>query len=310
MTDVRILTAGREDAGKRLDVFLKHRLAEITRARIQKLLEAGVVTVSGLVRKPGYRLKAGETVELRLPIEPEPEPGAPGPEEIPLRVIYKDDDVIVIDKPAGLVVHPGAGRSSGTLVNALLYHFPEVAGVGGKDRPGIVHRLDRDTSGVMLAARSERAWRSLTSQFKKRLVEKTYLTLVWGRFSAQEGKIELPLGRHTRYGWKISVRSRHPKPAETYFQVLRVFPETTFLEIRPLTGRTHQIRVHLAASGHPVVGDPLYGRRNAPAISPRLFLHANIVSFIHPATGERLEFGSPLPAELEAVLERQAASGT
>lgn len=288
----------------RLDVFLSFRLSGVTRSKVQQVIEAGRVRVCGVVRKPGYRLRLNEMVEVEGTVEPEP--SEMRPEDIPLKIIYSDDDIIVIDKQSGLVVHPGAGVLSGTLANAVLFRFPEVAGVGRPDRPGIVHRLDRDTSGVMVVARSVDAYRSLTSQFKRRLVRKTYLTLVWGRFAAQEGKFDWPLGRHMTKGWKISIRSRNPKPAVTFFQVLKSFPETTFLEIKPITGRTHQIRVHLAASGHPVVGDPIYGRKQEEHIAPRLFLHANILSIIHPRTGERLEFGSPLPYELEAVLARQA----
>lgn len=285
--------------GRRLDIVLAERIPELARSQVKKLVDGGAARVSGAVRRSSYKLRAGDSVAFEYEV---PGPERLGPEDIPLKVLYADDDVIVIDKPAGLVVHPGAGNASGTLVNGLLYRFPEIATVGAEDRPGIVHRLDKDTSGVMVAARSARAYESLTRQFRTKDVWKTYLGLVWGRVTAPEGRIAWPIGRHATDGKRISVRSRHGKDAETFFRVLRVFKDTTLLEIRPTTGRTHQIRVHLAAAGHPVAGDPLYGRKKPPRKLPRLFLHAQVISFVHPATGKRLEFGSPLPPELEAVL--------
>ncbi|MCX6569573.1 MAG: RluA family pseudouridine synthase [Candidatus Aminicenantes bacterium] len=212
-----------------------------------------------------------------------------------------------MDKPPGLVVHPGAAHPSGTLANALIHHFPEVALIGSEERPGIVHRLDKDTSGVMVVARSPLAYTELVSQFKRRVVWKTYLGLVWGRVAAPEGKFSWPLGRHPKDGQKISVMARSPKKAETFFEVQRMFAETTLLELRPVTGRTHQIRVHMATAGHPIVGDPIYGRKKEPREFPRTFLHAQTLSFIHPRTGERLAFVSPLPPDLEAVIKRELA---
>lgn len=301
-----VVAVSEESQGKRLDVFLASKITNVSRARLQTMINNGLVKVSGVVRKPGYRLKTSEiiSVERKPWLE---ETAKLQPENIPLKIIYHDKDVIVIDKPSGLVVHPGAGIESGTLVNALIFHFPDIAGIGKEGRPGIVHRLDRDTSGVMVVAKSERAFRSLLYQFKRRLIDKTYLALVWGQMRQTEGKIDWPLGRHFKHGWKISTRTRNPKPASTYFQVLRIFKDTTLVEIKPVTGRTHQIRVHLADAGFPVVGDPIYGHKKETHISPRLFLHANILSFIHPETGLRLEFGSPLPPDLENVLEKQAS---
>ncbi len=303
MSETKLFLAGEEVKGHRLDVFLVSCVKGLTRSQAQKSIEAGMVKVSGLERKAGYRLREGEVVSVEEEVKPEP--SRLEPQDIPLRIIYSDPDIIIIDKPSGLVVHPGAGVISGTLANALLFHFPEIAEIGRPDRPGIVHRLDKDTSGVMVAARSVPAYMSLTSQFKKRLVKKTYLALAWGRFGVMEGKYDWPIGRHVNQGCRISIHTRAPKEAETFFQVLKIFKETTFLEMRPVTGRTHQIRVHLAAAGHPIVGDPLYGKKKEERISPRLFLHANILSIIHPATGERMEFGSPLPYELEEVLAKQ-----
>jgi 23S rRNA pseudouridine1911/1915/1917 synthase len=287
--------------GSRLDVFLAERIPELTRSQIKKLVGAGAAWSAGMARRSSYKLRAGDVLAFDYEI---PGPERLEPEDISLRVFYSDEDVIVLDKPAGLVVHPGAGNLSGTLANALIHLFPEIVRVGPEDRPGIVHRLDKETSGVMVVARSARAYESLLQQFRRKEVWKTYLGLVWGRLMALEGRINWPIGRHLSDGKRISVRSRHPKDAETFFKVLRVFKDTTLLEIRPVTGRTHQIRVHLAASGHPVAGDSLYGRKKAARKFPRLFLHAYTISFVHPGTGQRLEFASPLPPELESVLEK------
>jgi 23S rRNA pseudouridine1911/1915/1917 synthase len=291
--------------GARLDVFLADRLPGLTRAQVRKVIDAGGVRVGSYARKAGYKLRAGDRVHVEYEI-PEPE-GVLVPQNIPIKVIYMDADVIVIDKPPNLVVHPGPGHPSGTLANALIYHFPEVALVGAVERPGLVHRLDQDTSGVMVVARSARAFSSLHDQFKRRVVWKTYLALAWGRVTATEGKLSWPLGRHPKVGSRISVRTRSPKRAETFFQVQRTFKDTTLLEVKPVTGRTHQIRVHLATAGHPVVGDPFYGRKKEPRQFPRIFLHAHTLSFLHPATEERLTFASPLPPDLEAVISRELA---
>jgi 23S rRNA pseudouridine1911/1915/1917 synthase len=287
--------------GSRLDVFLTDKVPGLTRSHLKKLVAKGAAQVGGCARRSSYKLKPGDVVTFEYEI---PSPERLQPQDLPLKILYADEDVIVLDKPAGMVVHPGAGNVSGTLANALIHRFPEIVGVGPEDRPGIVHRLDKETSGVMVVARSARAHESLLRQFRRKEVWKTYLGLVWGRIAAAEGRISWPIGRHPTDGKRISVRSRHPKDAETYFNVLRVLKETTLLEIRPVTGRTHQIRVHLAAAGHPVAGDALYGRKKAAKKFPRLFLHAHTLSFIHPATGERLEFASPLPPELEAVVEK------
>jgi 23S rRNA pseudouridine1911/1915/1917 synthase len=285
-------------AGSRLDLFLTENLRGLTRSQIHKIILGGGVRVDGAVRKPGSRLKAGERIEVEFEEE-----GADilSAEDIPLRVLASDGSIVVLDKPSGMTVHPGAGRREGTLAAALIHAFPEIAGVGSPERPGIVHRLDRETSGVMVAARSPAAFESLSGQFRDRNVHKIYLGLVWGRMPAAEGCFTWAIGRHVRHGQKISVRTRRPKQAETRYRVLREYRETTLLELRPVTGRTHQIRVHLAAAGHPVVGDGRYGKKGARKF-PRLFLHAHRLSFSHPGTGERVEFESPLPAELEEIL--------
>jgi 23S rRNA pseudouridine1911/1915/1917 synthase len=298
------LVVGEEAAGGlRLDVFLADRLEGLSRAQVRKAIDAGGARVGSFRRKAGYKVKPGDRVHVEYEI-PEPE-GPLVPQPIPLKVIFEDQDVIVIDKPPHLVVHPGPGHPSGTLVNALLYRFPEVSVIGPPDRPGIVHRLDQDTSGVMVAARSLRAYAFLRDQFKRRVVWKTYLALVWGRMSETSGKLSWPLGRHPKEGRRISIRTRSPKRAETFFQVQRAFKDTTLCEVKPVTGRTHQIRVHMAAAGHPVCGDPVYGRRREPRDFPRIFLHAHTLSFLHPETEERLAFASPLAPDLEAVIQRE-----
>jgi 23S rRNA pseudouridine1911/1915/1917 synthase len=287
----------------RLDVFLADKIPGLSRAQVQKVIDGGGVRVGSFARKAGYKLKANDRIHVDYKL-PEPEAKLV-PQNIPLKIIYMDADVIVIDKQANLVVHPGPGHPSGTLANALIHHFPEVALIGAEERPGIVHRLDQDTSGVMVVARTPVAFSSLQEQFRRRVVWKTYLALAWGRVTATEGRLSWPLGRHPKEGSRMSVRARSPKRAETFFQVQRVFRDTTLLEVRPVTGRTHQIRVHLAAAGHPIVGDPVYGRRREPREFPRIFLHAHTLSFVHPSTGERLTFASPLPPDLEAVVERE-----
>jgi 23S rRNA pseudouridine1911/1915/1917 synthase len=300
------LVVGPDAGGRtRLDVFLADKIEGLSRAQVRKVIDAGGVRVGSYARKAGYKLKAGDRVHVEYEI-PEPE-GVLVPQNIPIKVIYMDADVIVIDKQANLVVHPGPGHPSGTLANALIYHFPEVAQIGCEERPGLVHRLDQDTSGVMVVARTPLAFTSLQEQFRRRVVWKTYLALAWGRVTATEGKLSWPLGRHPKEGSRISIRARSPKKAETFFQVQRTFKDTTLLEVKPVTGRTHQIRVHLAAAGHPVVGDPVYGRKKEPREFPRIFLHAHTLSFIHPSTEERLTFASPLPPDLEAVISREMA---
>jgi len=286
--------------GARLDVFLAANVSGMTRSQLKKLIDSGDVRVAGEIRRAGFKVRAGDRVVIEYETR---NPDPLEPQDVPFKILFVDSEIIVLDKPSGLVVHPGAGNPAGTLANALVYHFPEIAAVGPPDRPGIVHRLDKETSGLMVAARTGRAYESLLQQFKRRDVWKTYLGLALGRITAPEGRINWPLGRHATEGKKISVRSRHPKPAETFFTVLRVFNQATLLEIKPVTGRTHQIRVHLAAAGHPIAGDSLYGPKKKRIKVPRLFLHAHTLSFIHPGTGERLTFASQLPPDLEAVLE-------
>jgi 23S rRNA pseudouridine1911/1915/1917 synthase len=295
-----VVSAG-SGPGRRLDVYLAERLEGLTRSHIRKLIEGGKVMVNGASKKAGYKLRENDLIEAEVGEEPSPELR---PQDVPLTVLYADDQIVVIDKPCGLVVHPGAGNREGTLAGVLLYRFPEISGLGPAERPGIVHRLDKETSGVMVVARSPEAYASLQKQFRDRDVRKVYLGLAWGRMPA-EGRIDRPIGRHIKHGQRMSVCTRKPRPAETFFKVQEEFKGMSFLEIRPVTGRTHQIRVHLAAAGHPLAGDSRYGRRKEEPKFPRLFLHAHRLSFIHPGTGERVEFASDLPDDLRSLLERE-----
>ncbi len=291
-------------AGPRLDVYLAGQAPGLSRAAARRLIDEGKVLVNGKAGRASLRLREGDRIAVELDAAAAA-PGKPEPQAIPLEILYADEDVIVLNKPSGMVVHPGAGNREGTLANALLALYPEMAGVGPEERPGIVHRLDKGTSGVMVAARSSRAHASLVGQFKRHDVRKTYVGLVYGRVAEAEGHIDWPIGRHATKRKRISIHSKDPRDAETFFRVIEALPEATLLEIRPVTGRTHQIRVHLAAAGHPIVGDGVYGRKKLSKRYPRLFLHARTLSFLHPVTGERLEFAAPLPAELGSVLEAE-----
>ncbi len=285
------------DRGKRLDQFLRERLPQYSRARLQDWIEQGRVLVNGSPEKRSFLLKGAE----RIDVEPaELPPLRATPEDLPLEVLYEDADVIAINKPAGMVVHTGAGQHSGTLVNAVLHRFETLSTVGGDLRPGIVHRLDRFTSGVILIARNDAAHRHLAAQFASREVEKIYLALVHGRVKQDEGRITTPIARDPIHRTRMTARLAHGRHAITSYQVLKRFEGFTFLEVKIGTGRTHQIRVHLASIGHPVAGDKLYG---APAGTlGRYFLHARQITFTSPSSSERITVSAPLPPELEAVL--------
>jgi 23S rRNA pseudouridine1911/1915/1917 synthase len=291
------------DAGKRLDRFLQEQLPAYSRTRLQEWIRSGRVLAGGKPEKAARILRGGELVEL------EPAEQAPlraEAEAIPLDILYEDEDVIAVDKPAGMVVHAGAGCRSGTLVNALLHRFGSLSKAGGELRPGIVHRLDRYTSGVILVARHDAAHRNLAEQFAQRKVEKIYLALVHGAVKAERGRLERPITRDPARRVRMTARLGHGRAALTEYRVLRRFRAFTFLEVRIGTGRTHQIRVHLAGIGHPVVGDRLYGApakiEDAPPLG-RFFLHAHRIRFRKPSTGEPVSVESPLPGELEAWLK-------
>lgn len=293
---------------QRLDHFLTAQLPQLSRARLQQLIRQGRASLDGKpVRRPGLRLRGGERLELD--IVGRPPLAAAEPEDIPLSILYEDDDLIAVDKPAGLVVHAGAGRARGTLVNALLHRYRQLSSVGGPLRPGIVHRLDKNTSGVLLVARNDQAHRRLAEQFSRRTVEKRYLALLHGRLPRARDTISLAVARDARRRTRMTTRRRQGREAVTSYCVLESVPGFTLVEARLHTGRTHQIRVHFSALGHPVVGDTLYGapHRLSPEGSAGLnldrhFLHARSLRVQHPRTGEPLAVASPLPTDLIALL--------
>lgn len=289
--------------GKRLDSAIAELEPDLSRSRIRRLVEQGAFTVGGSVSKPAHRLRLGE--EIRGCVPP-PEPDRLEPEAIPLDVVFEDADVIVVDKPPGLVVHPSPGHRSGTLVHALLHHCSELSGVGGVQRPGIVHRLDKDTSGLIVSAKNDRAHRGLARQFQAHSIDREYLALVRGRPTASAGTVDAAIGRHPSDRKRFSTRVGRGRRAVTHWSVVERFEHASLLRVSLETGRTHQIRVHLAASGLPVAGDPLYGggKRITRALGlERQALHAARLGFDHPQTGARVVFESPLPDDLSAVLE-------
>lgn len=279
-----------EQSGERLDHFLAARLPAFSRSRLQALVKSGHITLNGAQTRSSAKLRAGDAVQVT---EPPAQPTDVAAQDIPLRVLFEDADLIVIDKPAGLVVHPAAGNPDGTLVNALLHHCDELSGIGGVERPGIVHRLDKETSGCLVAAKNDEAHRSLVEQFAGREVAKVYLALAAGRFRWKSGECKDPIGRHRANRQKMAVTERG-KPAHTTWRVLRELDCGTLVECSLHTGRTHQIRVHLKHLGHPVLGDETYGKRGAYT---RQMLHAWKLAFTHPRTRERLSFVSPIPAD-------------
>ncbi len=282
-------------AGLRLDHFLCDRMTQFSRSRIQSWIEADRARVNGAVKRASYKLRAGESVEL----EPAGlKPLNAFPEDIPLQILYEDEDLIAIDKPAGLVVHAGAGCHSGTLVNALLHHFGQLSTVGGDLRPGIVHRLDKGTSGVLLVARTDQAHRHLAAQFASRQVKKVYLALVHGQVLREQGVIQTAITRDPNNRTRMTARLEHGRDAHTEYRVLERLGKFTLLEVRIGTGRTHQIRVHLSQLGHPIAGDTLYGGAAHPAGRP--WLHAFQVTFAQPASGTTITLEAPVPPELEA----------
>jgi 23S rRNA pseudouridine1911/1915/1917 synthase len=290
--------------GERLDRALAM-LTGWSRAEVQTLIREGSVLVGRRTVSKSRRLQAGEVVQVeRVPRTAPP----PGPEPVAIAVRYADDDLVVVDKPAGLVVHPGAGHDHGTLVHGLLHEYPEIAAVGDPARPGIVHRLDRDTSGLMLVARSPAAYDTLVEDLAQRRVERTYLALVWGVPESTRGVIDAPIGRSTRRRTRMAIREAG-REARTAYALVEAFEGSSLLECRLETGRTHQIRVHLDAIGHPVVGDELYGGRREPIPLARPFLLAARLSLSHPTTGRPLELEAPLPPELVEVLEGLRAGG-
>lgn len=299
------------EAQKRLDLFLaKQPELGLSRTAIQSLLSQGLIKVNGKLVKPSYRIEPGDKLEINVP---EPEPLAVESEDIPLDIYYEDEQVIVINKPAGMVVHPAAGVKKGTLVNALLAHCHDLSGIGGIQRPGIVHRLDKGTSGLLMVAKTDFAHQSLSAQLKERSITRKYLALVYGKVEPKEGYIETQIGRHPKDRKKMAVRIEGGRIAGTHYKVVKYFKEFTLLECKLTTGRTHQIRVHLSHLGYPVVGDTIYGSKKTKKLPSAIesavkqlnghALHAQILGFIHPVTKKYLEFTAPIPLNFKKLLD-------
>jgi 23S rRNA pseudouridine1911/1915/1917 synthase len=304
-------------SGQRLDIFLAQAIDGYSREQIRRAVQAGYAEVDGRVVRPSFRLRGGQRVVFRVPMQTDP---GPKPEPIPLQILYEDDGLIVVDKPAGMVVHPARGHWSGTLTSALAYHFQSLSDIGGPARPGIVHRLDRDTSGVIVVAKTNAVHLHLADQFERRSVEKEYVAIVCGRPQKDRDWIDQPIGPHPYHREKMAIRSGHPdsKPAATFYEVQERYAGHALLRVLPKTGRTHQIRVHLTHAGHPILCDRLYaghsevtaeqlrgGRMGGPPTAPvlvRQALHARRLKLIHPQSGQPLEFIAALPADLEATL--------
>lgn len=301
-----------ERAGERLDRYLAEQCPEISRSQLKYYIAEGDITIEGRIAKPSLTLRGGERVELKIP---PPKPIDISPESIPLDVLYEDKDLLVLNKAAEMVVHLGAGVKAGTLVNALLHHCQDLSGIGGVSRPGIVHRLDKGTSGLLVVAKNDLAHQGLSAQFQSREIDKTYLAFVWGRPRDRSGKIDLPLGRSERDRKKIGIQGRHLRPAVTRFRLVKEWPALSLMELKPETGRTHQLRVHLAELGNPIVGDPTYGRKgtkigNLPAPLADFLtnvhfqlLHAWKLSFRHPISGQTMAFEAPMRLEMQKLQE-------
>ena len=298
--ETKTLTA--DQAGERLDAFLARSLPDLTRSAAQRLLEEGAVTLGGKPAKKNTKTAPGDVVEVTLP---DPQPVEVVPQNIPLDIVYEDADVIVVNKPVGLVVHPAPGHPDGTLVNALLYHCGEsLSGINGELRPGIVHRIDRDTSGLIIAAKNDRAHLALSAQLQDHTLARVYQAVVVGNLREDSGTVNAPIGRHPVDRKKMAIELRNGRPAVTHWRVLARYPGYTHVECRLETGRTHQIRVHMASIGHPLLGDTVYGSKKPwPGLAGQC-LHARKLRFIHPSTGQPVEVECPLPDWFEKVLKQ------
>ena len=298
MSETIIFSA--DKAGERLDVFLTRKWPDFSRSHIQKLIAKGEVVTVGKVRKANYKLALGDEVKITLP---EAVPVAIEAENISLDILYEDDDIIVVNKARGMVVHPAAGVNSGTLVNALLYHCDDLSGINGEIRPGIVHRLDKDTSGVMVCAKNDKAHVNLAEQIRTKAAHRIYLAIVNGNIKEEAGIIKGDIGRHPIERKKMAIVKENGKPAVTHFKVLERFGDFTLVECKLETGRTHQIRVHMASIGHPLVNDPKYGpKKSSPFAIKGQALHSHELTLTHPTTGEEMHFTAPLPDDMEKIL--------
>ncbi len=291
-----------DDSGKRLDIWLTAKLEKYSRSFIEKLIEDGNAAVNGKNVKAGYKMKAGDKIDVMVP---EPRILDVKAENIALDILYEDHDIIVINKPRGMVVHPAAGNYSGTLVNALLEHCKEsLSDINGVIRPGIVHRIDKDTSGVLVVAKNNSAHNQLSERLKEHDIQRIYIAVAEGVIREESGKIDAPIGRHPVERKKMAVNVKNGRRAVTYFKVLERFQSATLLEVKLETGRTHQIRVHMSYIGYPLVGDPVYGRKKQRYDLNGQALHAKLLGFVHPSTGEYMEFEAELPEDFKALLEK------
>lgn len=303
MPITRVFHVYQKEAHKRIDQYLSN-LLPLSRTAIQKLIEEGLVSVNKKGVKTNYKIHPDDEIEVYIPC-PAPTPLIPEP--IPLNILYEDEHILVVNKPSGLVVHPAPGHDSGTLVNALLYHCKDLKGIGGRERPGIVHRLDKDTSGVLIVAKSDFVHRHLSKQFKLHTVHRVYIALVQGVMKKNSGIIDIAIGRDTKDRKKISPRTVKPKHAITHFRVMKRYKDATLIELKPMTGRTHQLRVHLSHLHHPVAGDKTYGGKGYGKLGKldieRLMLHALKLGITHPMTDSYIEFEAPLPEDMRGVMD-------
>lgn len=300
--DYFTFAAEKEDVGTRIDVFLAENMENLSRSGVQKLIDAGEITLNGGKTKANYKLREKDVVDVVVPEAKEVEIL---PEDIPLDILYEDADVIVVNKPQGMVVHPAPGHTSGTLVNALLFHCgEELSGINGEKRPGIVHRIDKDTSGVLMIAKNDMAHQSLAAQLAEHSITRKYNAVVFNGFPEDKGTVDKPIGRNPQDRKKMAVTEKHSRHAVTHYRVIERMEKFTLIEAQLETGRTHQIRVHMTYIGHPLLGDPVYGPKKQPIALEGQALHARVLGFIHPRTGEYMEFEAPLPPHFEALLER------
>ena len=300
--DYFTFAAEKEDVGTRIDVFLAENMEDLSRSGVQKLIDEGMITLNGGKTKANYKLREKDIIDVTVPEVKEVEIL---PEDIPLDILYEDADVIVVNKPQGMVVHPAPGHTSGTLVNALMFHCgDDLSGINGEKRPGIVHRIDKDTSGVLMVAKNDMAHQSLAAQLAEHSITRKYNAVVYNGFNEDEGTVNKPIGRNPQDRKKMAVTEKHSRHAVTHYRVIERMEKFTLIEAQLETGRTHQIRVHMTYIGHPLLGDPVYGPKKQPVSLEGQALHARVLGFVHPRTGEYMEFEAPLPPHFEALLER------
>lgn len=304
MNNMDYFTIGieKEDAGSRIDVFIAENVEELTRSAVQRMIESGHVRLNGGQAKANYKLRAKDVIDIEIP---EAKTVEIIPEDIPLDILYEDADVIVVNKPQGMVVHPAPGHTTGTLVNGLMYHCGDsLSGINGEKRPGIVHRIDKDTSGVLMVAKNDAAHQALAAQLAEHSITRRYSAIVFNGFQEDSGTVDQPIGRNPLDRKKMAVTQKHSRRAVTHYRVLERLGNFTLIEAQLETGRTHQIRVHLTYIGHPLLGDLVYGPKKQPIRLEGQALHARVLGFIHPTKGEYMEFEAPLPESFEKILQR------